>query len=318
MPSLRTSTLAIILLAAFGRLTAQPIDTVETPGLNGIRHYLKIKSNDRSKPVLLFLHGGPGGSVMAYSEKFTKELQSHFVVVQWDQRQTGKTLELNSSPDSLNFDLFSRDTHECIRYLLQRFQQQKLYLVGHSWGTALGFDMVKHYPGLLHAFVAVGPMIQQIESERLVHRLMMQRAQERKDKESINQLSSVQIPFENGDQLFLHRKCLFNFVGSKTKLSKSYVLDWASTWLKTYNEACAIDLFQTLPKADCPVYVFAGRKDYQTNAWIAERYVSSLIAPRKHFEWFEHSGHGIPTSEPDKFQRMIIERVLTETQNTSH
>src|ERR1700754_2862789 len=72
-------------------LARTPIDTVQTPEINGIKHYISLKGRDSSKPLLLFLHGGPGGSVMDYADKFTSKLQEEFVVVQWDQRETGKT-----------------------------------------------------------------------------------------------------------------------------------------------------------------------------------------------------------------------------------
>src|SRR5687767_14404411 len=117
------------------------IDTVSIIDIGGIRQYITIKGKDRLNPVLLFLHGGPGGSVLNYADRFTSKLQEKFVVVQWDQRETGRTLELNPSPVALTFDLFCRDTHQLITHLLGRFNHKKIYLVGHSWGTALGFQM---------------------------------------------------------------------------------------------------------------------------------------------------------------------------------
>lgn len=307
----------IFLLVAFftGPLVqAQiPVDKSETILIGGIRQFIKAKGMDESLPLLLFLHGGPGGSVMGYSEKFTGRLQEHFVVIQWDQRQTGKTLELNPSPVPLSLEVFRNDTHEIIQALLKRFNRDKLYLAAHSWGTALGFHIARHYPELLYAYMPIGPMINQLESERVALSLMMDRARKNGNERQLEELASVRIPFENGEQLYLHRKWLLDLAGSRKKLSKSYLEDWSARWLKVFNDASEENLIETLPAVDCPVYFFAGRKDYQTNSAIAERYYAVLRAPKKGFFWFESSAHGVPTSEPGRLQQLIIDKVLPET-----
>jgi pimeloyl-ACP methyl ester carboxylesterase len=294
-------------------VSASVVDTVESPVIGGIRQYIQIKGKDTSNPVLLFLHGGPGGSVLSYSDKFTSRLQEHFVVVQWDQRETGRTLELNPTNAKLTFSLFQQDTYELIRFLLDKFRHQKIYLVGHSWGTALGFQMAKQYPDLIHAYVAIGSMTAQLESETISLDLLKEKAIKDKNKKALSELALVQIPFENGEQLFYHRKWLLDFMGSKRSLSKEYVKDWSATWLDVFNEASEVNLIDSTPTLNCPVYFFAGRKDYQTNSWLTEKYYEKLIAPKKDFFWFEHSGHGIPSSEPAQVQKIIVEVILPET-----
>jgi pimeloyl-ACP methyl ester carboxylesterase len=123
-----------------------PIDSTGVITIGGIKQFVSIKGKDNSKPLLLFLHGGPGNSVIGYAERFTRKLQENFIVVQWDQRESGKTRTLNKSPEPLTVALFEKDTREMVTTLLQRFHQPKLYLAGHSWGTVLGFYMAKNYP----------------------------------------------------------------------------------------------------------------------------------------------------------------------------
>jgi pimeloyl-ACP methyl ester carboxylesterase len=281
--------------------------------LNGIEQYITLKGKDESLPLLLFLHGGPGGSVLGYDEKFTSQLQEHFVVIQWDQRETGKTLELNQSPVPLSLSVFQDDTRELIEILLKRFARDKLYLVGHSWGTFLGFQTARFNASLLYAFVAIGPMINQLESERIALELMKEKARQTVNQEELEELATVKIPFENGEQLFYHRKWLLSFSGSHKKLSRSFVMSWSTTWLKLYNEASKKNFAETLPSIDCPVYFFAGRNDYQTNSHITEAYHKTLTAPKKALFWFESSAHSIPGSEPERMQRIIIEKILPET-----
>jgi pimeloyl-ACP methyl ester carboxylesterase len=286
------------------------IDTSGYISIGGIDQYISIKGMNSTKPLFLFLHGGPGGSVMSYAEKFTKKLQENFVVVQWDQRQTGKTLARNPSPDPLSFMLFQHDTRELVDSLLKRFHQPKLFLAGHSWGTALGFKLAKNNPELLYAYIAIGPMVNQLESERIVLELMRKKSTDDSTKSA--ELSTVNIPFENGEQLFYHRKWLMDFNGSKSTLSKEYVMTWADTWLDVFNEASKENLMVSTPKLDCPIYFFLGRKDFQTNAKIAEAYYHQLIAPKKNIFWFERSAHSIPNSEPVLLQEIIITKILPD------
>lgn len=290
-----------------------PIDTQEFLVIGGIKQYISIKGKDHSAPLLLFLHGGPGGSVMHYSHRFTNKLEEHFVVIQWDQRETGKTLQQNVSTVPLALRVFQHDTHELIETLLKRFQQEKLYLTGHSWGTALGFYIAGKHPELLYAYIPIGPMINQLESERIILDKMKEKALQENNKKEIQDLATVRIPFENGEQLYFHRSGLSGFMGSSKKLSKSYVVNWSSTWLPVFNEASKDNLPESLPVIQCPVYFFAGRKDYQTNSEITEDYYNRLVAPKKGLYWFEFSGHSIPSSEPQRMQEIIINKILPET-----
>ena len=235
------------------------------------------------------------------------------MVVQWDQRETGRTRELNASNTALSLKLFQSDTRALIDTLLRRFGRQKLYLAAHSWGTALGFHITEKYPELLYAYIAIGPMINQLESERIALALLQDQALQKGNAFAAAQLSRVRIPFQNGEQLYYHRKWLQELAGSRKSLSKDYVLNWARTWLSTYNEACLANLMETLPEIRCPVYFFAGRTDYQTNSSITEKYYVMLKAPKKGFFWFERSGHSIPSSEPDKLQSIVIDTILPET-----
>ena len=314
---MRTCLFCCIFLSVFTIATArQALDTTEVVTIGGIKQYITVKGKDRSKPVLLFLHGGPGGSVMAYAHKFSARLEEHFVVVHWDQRETGKTLELNASPVPLTLALFEQDTHELMQLLLKKFHQTKLYLAGHSWGTVLCFSMARHHPELLYACIAISPVINQLESERIVLGLMKDKALQEKAEEAITQLSKVTIPFQNGDEIYYHRRWLmYYFNGVKdvdAKLPKSYVLSWAERWLAVWNEASAINLPEVAPALNCPVYLLTGRNDYQTNFAITEQYYTKLIAPKKQLFWFEHTAHSVPSSQPKLLQDIIVNKILPD------
>jgi pimeloyl-ACP methyl ester carboxylesterase len=305
------------MIICYNALATTSIDTTEAISIGGIKQFISIKGKDKSKPLLLFLHGGPGGSVMSYAGKFTHRLQEKFIVVQWDQRETGKTLAMNTSPVPLTFDLFVNDTHDIITSLLNQFQRNKIYLVGHSWGTALGFEIVRKYPDLLYAYVAISPMINQLESERIILERMKEKAERTKNTQEIKELAQVRIPFETGQDLYYDRKWLFDYNGQKNStknFSEKFALSWSATWLSVFNEACRINLLESLAEVKCPVYFCTGRKDYQTNFAITESYFKKVKAPKKDLFWFEGTGHSIPSAKPDLLQKIILEKILPETQ----
>lgn len=283
-----------------------PIDSTAVLQIGEIKQVISLKGKDRAKPLLLFLHGGPGNSVMHYAQKFTDKLQEHFVVVQWDQRNVGKTLALNKSSEPLSAKLFEQDTHEVIDTLLKRFDRPKLYLAAHSWGTYLGFHMAKNYPELLEAYIAICPMVDQLESEQIILGRMKEKAKTTGNAIAMQELLAIKIPFENADQLYFHRKWVLKYMGSKAKITKQQVQEWSTTWLPIFNEASKDNLFESAPVLKCPVYFFVGRKDYQTNSTITEKYFQMLSAPKKELFWFERSGHSLPSTEPELLQEIII------------
>jgi pimeloyl-ACP methyl ester carboxylesterase len=135
-------------------------------------------------------------------------------------------------------------------------------------------------------------------------------------KKASNELSLVKIPFENAEQLYYHRKWLFKHEGQKfvgLGLRKSFVQAWSATWFDAWSQSCAINLFESLPAIKCPVYFFAGEKDYQTNYSITREYFDKVSAPKKDLFLFENSSHGLPETDPGLFQDIIIDKILPAT-----
>ncbi len=293
------------------------INTTEFTTIGGIKQCINIKSADTTKPVLLYLHGGPGESVMTIADTFTTKLQQEFVVVQWDQRGSGKTAEVNASGASFSLTTMKTDTYEVTQYLLKRFKQKKLYLVGHSFGTILGFYMADKYPQLLNAYIAISPNINVMESEQLNLQKIKSKAEETHNEQAIKELSTLKMPYENWEQMFYSRKWMWIFDGKLSKPEdieelRVFEKEWSSKWQTIYNEIEQQNFFKTLPSINCPVYFFVGRTDFQTNFAVTEKYYNVVKAPKKKLYWFEKSGHNVPFSEPDLVQEIIIKQILQE------
>ncbi len=282
-----------------------PINVQEAVEIGGMKQWISLKGDNDRLPVLLFLHGGPGNSAMGYADKFTLELQKYFVVVQWDQRGSGKTARINSTDTALTVSLMMKDALEIIRYLCSRFARTKIYLMGHSWGGFLGLQVAATHPELLEAYFAISPMVNQLESDRLSLLLMNDSDHGPSDSNALEELSLVRIPFQNGDQLYYHRKWI-----AKKMLTagpeKTYVRKWATRWLGLYNEASAFNFLVLAPEIKCPIFFFIGVRDYLTYFKITEEYYNKLKAEKKDLFWFTNSAHNLNLTEPKKLQEIII------------
>ena len=309
----KNSIMAVLFIALipFYACKAQPvplaIDALLTPDIGGIKQFVEIKTDDSNKPALLFLSGGPGSSMMKNADAFTAILKKRFTLVQWDQRDAGKTLKLNPSPRQPSVAQMEQDTYQVITFLQKELKQQKIYLLGSSWGNVLGFYIVKHHPELLHAYFASNPVVSQLESEKELLKTL--KVHFKDNAVASQELDSVSFPFASDESMFYLRKWLFYKDGKEFATSEGFktgFLQWSKTWSPAWNEVMNIDLPRTLKSVDCPVYFFVGKNDIQTSTRITQAYFETLKAPKKGLFFFDHSGHQIHQDEPVQFQEAII------------
>jgi pimeloyl-ACP methyl ester carboxylesterase len=286
-------------------VSAKPIRLTEAVIIGGIQQWIDIRSVNDTLPVLLFLHGGPGNSVMGYAGKFTQALQKHFVVVQWDQRESGKTARLNVTPVPLTLAVMESDASEMVEHLRGRFSKEKILLVGHSWGGFLALRVAGLHPEWLSACVAVAPMVNQWESERQTLDWLLDKARKDDNKNAIGELEKVHVPFRSPEELYYHRRWLA-VANNNDPVSRNHVLKWGEKWFGLYLEACGVNFFEQSPEYTCPVYFFLGLSDRQASSAISEAYYRKLSAEKKGIYWFTKSGHSLNLTEPNLFQETIL------------
>jgi len=160
--------------------------------VNGIRQWLLIHGVDKNKPVLLFLHGGPGSAHIAVMRNYQKELEKHFVVVQWDQRGAGLSGMEPVPDETYTKEQFIADGLEVTLYLRERFKQDKIFLVGHSWGSGLGYMMSIRKPEYFRAFAGLGQMSK--DGEKLSYEETFKVAREANNQEAVKELLELGAP----------------------------------------------------------------------------------------------------------------------------
>ncbi|NOT75499.1 MAG: alpha/beta hydrolase [Cyclobacteriaceae bacterium] len=294
---------SLTLFVASSNFLLASVNIQTSVDIGGIKQWISIKGANDSDPVLLFLHGGPGNSVMSYADKFTNDLQKHFIVVQWDQREAGTTAKLNASNQPLTVALMEEDARELVDYLRLKFSRDKIFLMGHSWGGFLGLKLAADHPDLFEAYFAVSPMVYQDESEQ--RSLAWMKEKGKGNTQELKELAMVRIPFQSVGDLYYHRKWLAVGMGSKAPF-KAFVESWDKKWLGLFLEASKVNFFEVAPEIKCPIYFFVGKRDYQTHSGLTEEYYKMLKAGKKDLFWFTNSAHNLNLTESRKFQQIVI------------
>ncbi|HVX91360.1 MAG TPA: alpha/beta hydrolase [Candidatus Paceibacterota bacterium] len=315
---------------------AHGISSLEEVVLGGRPQSILIRAEDTRHPVLLFLHGGPGGPLMYEARLFGRELEKHFVVVHWDQRGAGKSYRSDIEPAEMTIAQFKSDAVELIQLLRRRFGVDRVYLVGHSWGTILGALVAHEHPELLWAYVGAAQVVDIKRNEEISYVTAVSLARRAGNQQALRELARIKPPYDSIQELKVERQWLWHFLAEEQgnesaastdkallRLLESPEYSLLDVWrtLKglfwtlevMWDELKTVDLVRQVPRIDVPVYLFLGRHDRQVPAELAEAWLADLQAPRKEIIWFEHSAHDMYLDEPQRFQEVLIEKLLDGT-----
>ncbi len=163
---------------ADGRPLSGSIATVEAVELGGVRQWLIIRGQDVTKPVLLFLSGGPGASEAARVLRFNQALEEHYVVVIWEQRGCTKSYPSINRKSDLTVEQYTEDLIELAEMLRARFDEETITLVGHSWGTIIGVRAAQSRPDLFTHYVGTAQMVNVREADLLIYDAVAEHARE--------------------------------------------------------------------------------------------------------------------------------------------
>ncbi|MFA7637266.1 MAG: alpha/beta hydrolase [Monoglobales bacterium] len=301
--------------------------------LNGRKQWISIRGWNKNAPVLLFLAGGPGGTQMAAVRHELSEMEKYFVVVNWDQPGSGKSYYAEKIKN-ITAQTYVEDGYALTEYLKERFSQEKIYIVGESWGSALGIFLIDKFPQSYHAFVGTGQMIDFEQTERIDYAKAMEIAERKGDTAIIKKLKANGVPPYYGKDVTWKSAVYLNYLSAymannpeihnpgyntfRDIASSEYgMLDKINFFrgiIKTFNhvyqQLYSIDLRKDYTKLDVPVYFFLGRHDVNAPTELVEEYTNILEAPAKDIVWFEHSGHSPWINEPEKFVEEILSRFL--------
>jgi len=329
-----TLVLLIVLILLFTRGSFSPYtDSIEsgsdravaeltTVNLGGMEQHVLMRGHDDQNPVLLWLHGGPGATQMPFAHAFDAELEEHFVMVHWDQRGAGKSNTADFDPETFTLEQHKSDALELVNWLRERFDQDRIYLLGHSWGTRIGIELAAEHPELFHAWIGVSQVVDhgratEIAREWLENRIHL---------EERWTLREIDVPVMNHDDYRRFSGIVERHGGgtdfSFTELARialrapEYSMADNRRLLRSMNRGGRLlhengimedyNLIESIPQLEVPVWFLNGRSDFNTPVELVREYYETIDAPLKRFVLFPHA-HTPFFASPELFTSTLIE-----------
>jgi pimeloyl-ACP methyl ester carboxylesterase len=310
--------------------TPNGIDEANYVKVGGLEQWITIRGEDRRNPVVLFLHGGPGDAINPWAYAGFRNWLKYFTVVQWDQRGAGRTFGRNGAAvaSTITVERMVQDGVELAELLSKRLQNDKIVLLGHSWGSILGVFMAKARPELFYAFVGTGQVADPTRNYAVAYAALVDRASRAGNSEALRELNEVgPPPYKDGKGFAVQRKWSNLFEGADVFLASTlgfaltapgYSLGDINDWFDGQGVSAEHLVPQTSvldPKLlggefAVPVFVIQGAEDFTTPTSLAKAYLNSLHAPRKAFVALEGAGHFAVFTKQDAFLKELRARVL--------
>jgi proline iminopeptidase len=312
------------------------INSLESVRIGGINQWIEVRGQNVNNPILLFIHGGPGVAFIPLAGSFQGPWEKYFTVVQWDQRGAGKTYASNDvelQHRTMTVSQMEQDSLEVVNYLRARFKRDKIFVMGHSWGSVLGLWLAREHPETIYAYVGTGQVINFPENEELAYKDALQQARTRQNALAVKELESIApypSPNSRMEQVATAKKWEAELLGPpaasldgffdvpKILSAPEYSLkdDYGFIRGQTFSpevmlpELMGLELGKLGSDFRVPIFFLEGRLDPYCRPVLVWNYSQRITAPQKEFVWFEKSGHFPFFEERQKFTDELVQRIL--------
>ena len=247
-------------------------------------------------------------------------------MVYWEQRGANKSFSENLDAKDMTIKQITNDLGQLVETLRNEFKQDKIMLVGHSWGTIPALEFAAEKPQWVAAYVSVAQTANQLESDKLGYLWALEKAKKKNYSKSVSTLEELGPPPYSYEE-FVTQRTQVNFLGGGM-LEPISDLGFAWIAIKTdefswknlgavvsgvkfsgealWEEQQRYDAFERHSKLDVPLYMLAGRHDRVISSELGKAYFDAVSAPGKQFIWFDNSAHAPQFEEPNKFNESIV------------
>ncbi len=304
--------------------TPNGIDEAKYLRIGGIEQWVTIRGEDRSNPVVLVLHGGPGDATNPWGHAGFRPWLSAYTIVQWDQRGAGRTLGRNgqASAATLSIDRLVQDGVELADALRTTLRKEKIILVGHSWGSVLGVLMAKAKPNLFSAFVGTGQVGDPSRGYHVAFDALIGKARAMGDARALRELQDIgPPPYKSARGYQVQRRWSNLFEGADTFIASmlglaltapGYTIRDLNDWIdgqrlsagRLVPESSALPATALSGRFGVPVFVIQGSDDFTTPTRLASEFVDAVEAPRKAFVAIQ-GGHFAAFTNSSEFLKKL-------------
>ncbi len=279
--------------------------------VGGIKQWVTIHGENCHKPIILFLHGGPGQVESPATRSQYGYWEKEFTVVQWDQRGAGLTYGANEPPSSLNLEEMINDGLELSEYLAKLLGQDKIIITGSSWGSSLGMYMAKRRPDLFHAYVGRSQAVNLKLNLDDAKAHLLKLSKNNNDQGSIDVLNSLNDDWHTEESVMKFHQVQEKYKAPLPESDRNYIIEdiynkreyfqlfqtaAEFSQAQAFNKdkggaALAVDLYKIGFDYQVPLFFIQGEKDLMTIASTTKEFVEQLKAPHKEIILVPDRGH---------------------------
>lgn len=322
------------------KIKAPGIDRKEMVEIGGIKQALFIRGQNADNPVILFLHGGPGNSMMPFLHMFQYEWENDFTVVQWDQRNVGKTYLANGTKavlQTMSAERVLKDVHEVTKHIKRQLNKDKIIIMGHSWGTVLGTMAVQTFPEDYSAYIGISQVVKMADNERIGYEKTLEMAKSTGKQNDIKALEAIAPypPSEYGSSYMADMITVRTYqskYGLSVNMALGDIIRILVTPYYSFNELKNSFIFKQLnvfhdqgdimrflmDEADMrhygadyqvPVYYIMGENDYNSPYLLAKAFFDEIVAQNKQIFSIPDADHMPFLSSKAEFDRILLEEI---------
>jgi pimeloyl-ACP methyl ester carboxylesterase len=299
------------------------IDEAFYAPIRGREEYITIRGHDKSNPPVLVLHGGPGFGHGPLARSFWP-YEKTYTLIQWDQPGAGRTFRRagDTIPSDLTVEDIVDDGIAVAELVRSRLGVEKLIVLGQSWGTVVGIEMVKKRPDLFVAYVGSGQVTSIAGLNSWAYDRALSRARETGDTEAIETLERIgrwpyrsyadygtlrglQAKLDHQPSWWMLQVPAYLAPGYSVVDAISYTRAAAASSLHFFGEhmdgpEIGVDLAANFTSFEVPIFMFQGEEDWNTPSVLAKQYFDLISAPQKVYVPMT-GGHSVMFDDPEAF-----------------
>jgi pimeloyl-ACP methyl ester carboxylesterase len=307
--------------------TPNGIDQGRYVEIGGLRQWLQIRGEDRGNPVLLFVHGGPALSMIPFTYRSMRPWEKYYTIVSWDHRGAGRTYLLNGGADqtATGIDQIISDGIQVAEVSRALLHQDKIIVLGESFGSAVSLEMARRRPDLFYADVGTGQSVDMRRAEVLTYELLLQQVRALHAEKAIAQLVAVgPPPYTDPSRRLLEQRIEGDYPGEPEgalgadfayapgySLRESFALLVGATQhrAKLVAEDMNYDARRRGIRFEVPVFFFQGSADLAAPLQLAAAYMNEISAPGKALVVIPGGGHNAFILHSQRFLDELNARV---------